>query len=102
MNESWVSEACTLPTADRPFREAEFDQLFAEHLRYADRVDARTLDLTLDPAARDTAADLTARETECCSFFTFTLTGTTELRLRVSVPPTQTAVLDGLAARLPR
>jgi hypothetical protein len=86
-----ISQFCTLPTAERPFRVAEFDQLFADHLRRAERVDPQTLDLTLDPESLATVEDLTARETECCSFFTFTL----ELHLRVRVPPTKTAVLDG-------
>ncbi|TCC37595.1 hypothetical protein [Kribbella speibonae] len=98
MDETWAPEACTLPTAERPFRVAEFDDLFATHLRDAERVDPQTLDLTLNPESRATVEDLTARETECCSFFTFTLTGTTELHLRITVPPTQTAVLDGLLA----
>ena len=98
MDETWAPEACTLPTAERPFRVAEFDDLFATHLRHAERVDPQTLDLTLNPESRTTVEDLTARETECCSFFSFTLTGTTELHLRITVPPTQTAVLDGLLA----
>ncbi|TCC30608.1 hypothetical protein [Kribbella sindirgiensis] len=98
MDETWAPEACTLPTAERPFRVAEFDDLFATHLRRSERVDPQTLDLTLNPESRATVEDLTARETECCSFFTFTLTGTTELHLRITVPPTQTAVLDGLLA----
>ena len=94
---TWASDACTLPTAERPFRVAEFDQLFAEHLRGSDRVDAQTLELTLDPESRATVDDLTARETECCSFFTFTLSSDADqLRLRITVPPAQTAVLDGL------
>ena len=94
---TWVPDACTLPTADRPFRVAEFDRLFADHLRGADRVDATTVELTLDPESRATVEDLTARETECCSFFTFTLSETADdLHLRIAVPPTQTAVLDGL------
>jgi hypothetical protein len=98
---TWVPDACTLPTADRPFRMAEFDQLFADHLRSADRVDAQTLDVTLAPDSRETVADLTARETECCSFFTFTLSGSAdELRLRITVPPARTDVLDGLSERL--
>ncbi|MGZ0146165.1 hypothetical protein ACXJJ3_03790 [Kribbella sp. WER1] len=88
-----VPEACTLPTAEQPLRTAEFGQLFADHLRHADRVDARTLDLTLDPAAFSATADLIARESECCSFFTFTLTGATHLR--ITVPPAYTAVLEG-------
>ncbi len=99
MDEIWAPEACTLPTAERPFRMAEFDDLFSTYLRGAVRVDRQTLDLTLDADARTTVEDLTARENECCSFFTFTLTGTT---LRIAVPPTQTAVLDGLSERLPR
>lgn len=99
MDEIWAPEACTLPTAERPFRVAEFDDLFRTSLRGAVRVDPQTLDLTLDADARTTVEDLTARENECCSFFTFTLTDTT---LRIAVPPTQTAVLDGLSERLPR
>lgn len=94
---TWAPDACTLPTAERPFRVAEFDQLFADHLRRTDRVDPQTLELTLDPESRATVEDLTARETECCSFFTFTLTSDADhLLLRITVPPTQTAVLDGL------
>jgi hypothetical protein len=95
--ETWAPDACTLPTAERPLRVAEFDQLFANHVRSTDRVDAQTLDLTLDPEARATAEDLIARESECCSFFTFTLSGA--VHLRITVPPAHTAVLDGLAER---
>ena len=29
MSEEWAPDACTLPTAERPPRVAEFDQLFA-------------------------------------------------------------------------
>ncbi|WUJ69346.1 hypothetical protein OG809_30105 [Kribbella soli] len=98
---TWVPDACTLPTAERPFRMAEFDQLFAVHLRGADRVDAQTLDVTLTPDSREVVEDLTARETECCSFFTFTLSSNAdELRLRITVPPARTDVLDGLGDRL--
>ncbi|GAA3124103.1 hypothetical protein JOF29_008662 [Kribbella aluminosa] len=100
MDDTWIPEACTLPTAEQPLRVAEFDQLFADHLRHADRVDAHTLVLTLAPAARTPTADLIARESGCCSFFTFTLTGATTLR--ITVPPAYTAVLDGLTDRLPR
>jgi len=100
---TWAPAACTLPTAEQPLRVAEFDQLFADHLRNADRVDPQTLDLTLAAEARDATADLTARETECCSFFAFTFTEPTDghFHLRIGVPPTQVAVLDGLADRLP-
>lgn len=99
-----VPAACTLPTAEQPLRVAEFDRLFADHLRSADRVGPRTLDLVLAAESRGTVADLTAREKECCSFFDFDLTDTVDgqLRLRIGVPPTQVAVLDGLSERLPR
>ncbi|MFI5692284.1 hypothetical protein ACIA58_10635 [Kribbella sp. NPDC051586] len=97
---TWVPDACALPTADRPFRVAEFDQLFAEHLRGSERVDAETVDLTLTRESRETVADLTARETECCSFFSFTLSETAdELHLLIRVSPDHSAVLDGLLSR---
>jgi len=39
MDEIWAPEACTLPTAERPFRVTEFDDLFSTSLRGAVRVD---------------------------------------------------------------
>ena len=104
MDDHWVPVACTLPTAERPLRLAEFDQLFADHLRSADRVGPHTLDLVLTGESRATVTDLTARETECCSFFAFTITEApgNQVRVRVNVPPAYAAVLDGLSERLPR
>jgi len=101
---TWVPDACTLPTAERPLRAAEFDQLFADHLHSTNRPDPRTLDLVLAAESRSTVQDLTARESECCSFFDFDITETAggEIRLRIGVPPAQVAVLDGLSDRLPR
>jgi hypothetical protein len=100
----WIPAACTLPTAEQPLRVTEFDELFADHLRSADRVTPTTLDLVLAEDSRATVADLTARENECCSFFSFDLTETedTDIRLRVTVPPAHIAVLDGLTNRLSR
>jgi hypothetical protein len=95
-------DACTLPTADRPLRIAEFDSLFADAVRAVDRIDPTRLRLTLDPRPEIAArtADLAVRETGCCGFFTFTLTAVDEqLRLEVAVPDGRTAVLDGLATR---
>src|SRR5690349_9402148 len=95
-------EACTLPAPDRPLRAAEFDDLFTRVRRVERPAPTR---LRLDfvegaPATAARAADLAARETACCSFFTFTLTvsggGTS---LEVAVPPGQVAVLDALATR---
>jgi hypothetical protein len=91
-------DACTLPTADRPLRVAEFGALFAAALRGQRRVSPTVLRWDLDPAAEATARDLTRRESECCSFFTFTFTpGPAALRLDVEVPATQTEVLDSLS-----
>lgn len=100
----WAPAACTLPTAERPLRVAEFDQLFADHLHSAERVDPQTLDLLLAAESRETVADLTARESACCSFFDFELSAAPggELRLRIGVPPAQVAVLDGLTDRVRR
>jgi hypothetical protein len=96
----WVPDACTLPTADRPLRVAEFDALFAEHLISISRVSPTTVDLTLAGEAQADVAELTARETECCSFFRFAITPTADelVRLRIAVPPSQVAVLDALSA----
>jgi hypothetical protein len=104
MDKNWAPAACTLPTAEQPLRLAEFDQLFTDHLRSADRVDPHTLDLLLTANSRATITELTARENECCSFFTFTLTEILDdrIRLRIHVPSAYAAVLDGLAERLPR
>jgi hypothetical protein len=100
--ESWVPEACTLPTVERPLRLAEFDELFTTSVLSVERLDPARLRLDLEPdasvAAR--AADLVVRETGCCSFFTFTLTATGgTVQLDVAVPAAQVDVLDALADR---
>jgi hypothetical protein len=100
----WVPEACTLPTADQPLRLAEFDDLFATALRDQRRLSPTVLRWRLNPAAEPVARDLTARESSCCSFFTFTFTTSGEgeqeaVNLDVQVPTAQIAVLDALAGR---
>jgi hypothetical protein len=100
--EAWAAHSCTLPTVERPLREAEFDELFARALLRIDRPEWNQVSLELEPSAEvaSRAADLMVRETACCSFFTFTLTAIGgALRLDVSVPRGQIEVLDGLAAR---
>jgi hypothetical protein len=98
--ENWVPESCTLPTAEQPLRAAEFDELFATALRAVTRTDS-ALELRLDAAAEETARALTARETECCSFFTFTFSPTSEgeVLLTATVPAPRSTVLDALATR---
>jgi hypothetical protein len=94
-------EACTLPTAERPLRVAEFDALFATALRRVDRISDRHARLHLTgPADLDaTVRDLTAREVGCCSFFDFTVGGTgNAVILDVEVPAAYVDVLDALLA----
>ena len=99
---TWVPVSCTLPTVEQPLRVAEFDRLFATAVRPAERTD-RTVLLVHLPAGDGTASvatELVARETGCCSFFTFEvrpLRGETELVVRV--PESQTAVLEAMAQR---
>jgi hypothetical protein len=71
-----IPGACTLPTANRPLRLAEFDDLFAAAVRRVEPVDAThaRLHLTGPAGLAARVRDLAARETQCCSFFTFTTT----------------------------
>lgn len=95
-----MPDACTLPTAEQPIRIAEFDRFFAESVHTARRPSPARLELVLDPAAEPAARDLAARESSCCSFFTFDF-DTTEagLVMGVGVPDTYLDVLDAFAAR---
>ena len=96
----WVPEACTLPTVDRPLRLSEFDELFTTALLLQERTAEQRLRWRLDPATDATVRDLSARESECCSFFAFTITADrTDLTVDVEVPPAHVDVLDALEAR---
>ena len=96
----WAPQACTLPTAERPVRVAEFDELFATGLRGQQRLARTRLRWRLDVDAEATARDLTSRESECCSFFTFTFAPAGDaLQLDVEVSAGHVAVLDALARR---
>lgn len=93
-----AAASCVLPTADKPLRVSEFEDLFARHLTGLERVDATTLDLRFrgEPGLDRSIQDLAARETVCCSFFSFTLDASDGLSLRASVPVQYVEVLDGL------
>jgi hypothetical protein len=98
----WASDSCTLSTAGRRLRQAEFGELFAETVAAIERPEPTRLRLHLQPgpqvAAR--AAGLAAAETACCSFFTFALTAAAgSLVLDVTVPVAQLPVLDALTER---
>ncbi|WP_308283486.1 thioredoxin family protein [Pseudonocardia nigra] len=99
---AWVTaDACTLPTAERPTRLAEFDGLFA-WLRGLRREEPGWLRLRLDDGegVEENARDLTAREASCCSFFDFDVhRGDGELVVDVRVPASRVIVLDGLTAQ---
>lgn len=97
-----TAEACTLPTAERPLRLAEFDSLFASSARRVDRLPGGGVRIQLvgEPGLWERVSDLAERETRCCTFFTFTIDGTDqELTLDVSVPPERRDILDALATR---
>jgi hypothetical protein len=97
----WMPQACSLPTVEQPLRLAEFDDLFATALRGQRRLSPTALRWQLDPAAEGTARDLTARESSCCSFFSFSFAPDGErLNLDVQVPAAHVDVLDALADRV--
>lgn len=108
-------EACTLPTAERPLRLAEFTDVFRSSLVAIDQRGPQRARLILQgrPELADTVRDLAARETECCSFFTFAVQvqgvesvqgqdgisaqrDETEVLLDVEVPAAYADVLSGL------
>ncbi|GAA4722420.1 hypothetical protein [Phytohabitans rumicis] len=101
-----VPDACTLPTAEQPLRLAEFDELFATAVRRVEPIaaDHVRMSLTGPTGLAEKVRDLTARESECCSFFAFTITPQPAtdgeaLALDISVPAVYTDVLDSLAQR---
>jgi len=103
---AWVPDACSLPTAERPLRLAEFDDLFATAVRSVEAVTATRarLHLTGPTGLAATVRDLTGRETACCSFFEFAVTPEAAaegeaLTLDIGVPARYAAVLDALLTR---
>jgi hypothetical protein len=99
-DQAWAPQACTLPTAERPVRVAEFDGLFATALRGQQRLAPTLLRWRLDPAAEPAARDLAGREAGCCSFFAFTFARAGDaVQVDVEVPPPYAGVLDALAQR---
>lgn len=99
----WAPDACTLPTAEQPLRQAEFDALFTAPVAGGERLAPRHLRITLTGGAdvADAVRDLADRETQCCSFFTFTVGRPAEsvVRLDIEVPAGHIEVLDALEAR---
>lgn len=101
-----VPAACTLPTAERPLRLAEFEELFATAVRGVETVGAGQVRIRLTgPVGLEAwVRDLAMRETNCCSFFTFTVSAepTTDgerVTVDVRVPAPYADVLQSLAER---
>jgi hypothetical protein len=95
-----TTDACTLPTGERPLRLAEFEELFARHLTDLSWAgDRLRLSLAGGAGLRETVADLAARESECCSFFDFALSGSSSgaVVLDVGVPAGRREILEALA-----
>lgn len=84
-------------------RLAEFDALFTKAVRDSSRLSATHLRLQLmgGPDLEHVVRDLTARETRCCSFFTFGMVAgeAGHVVLDVEVPPAHVDVLDALVER---
>ena len=100
MSEDWAPDACTLPTAERPLRVAELDDLFTV-VRRSDRPNSTRLDLVLPRDVEASARDLARRESECCSFFTFDFgSAGDDIVLHIAVPSSQIEVLDAVEARV--
>jgi hypothetical protein len=100
MPDDWAPDACTLPTAERPLRVAEFDDLFTFVVR-SERREPQRLDLVLRRIVEAPARDLARRESECCSFFTFEFESLgDDLVMRIGVPPEHVEVLDAIEAHV--
>jgi hypothetical protein len=101
--QEWVPEACSLPTAERPTRRAEFNDLFETAVRERQRLSRTHLRLILagPDGLKAGVEDLARRENECCSFFTFAVTeprrGT--VVFDIEVPTAYVDVLDALDER---
>ncbi|MEV6632662.1 hypothetical protein AB0M54_18120 [Actinoplanes sp. NPDC051470] len=97
-----VPDACTLPTAEQPVRLAEFDTLFSTAVRTVEHLTATHARMRLTGPAdlAATVRDLTTRESQCCSFFRFTVTPVPdEVVLDIEVPSRYADVLASLADR---
>ena len=98
-----IPDACTLPTAERPLRLAEFDALFTTAVRAVDTLEPTHAQVRLTgPAGLGaTVRDLADREARCCSFFEFTVvdgptTDGEEVTLDIRVPERYADVLASL------
>jgi hypothetical protein len=101
MDDLTSTDACTLPTAERPLRLAEFDALFASSARSVSRdVDGVRIRLAGSGGLREQVRGLADREMACCSFFGFEIESLEDdLTLRIVVPVERREILEALADR---
>lgn len=102
---NWAPDACTLPTEERPLRQAEFDDLFAVAVTDIERVSSTRarFGMTDGDGLAAQVADLAQRESSCCSFFVFDVERDGgRIVLDVRVPPAYAEVLTALLARADR
>jgi hypothetical protein len=107
MTNNWAAEACSLPTVEQPLRVAEFDALFRRHLSRVERQRPTQAAILLSGRVGllERVRDLAARESDCCSFFTFTTTSVADgderehVRLEIDVPCARADVLVALVGR---
>ena len=98
----WAPDACTLPTAERPLRVAEFDDVFTS-VRRSERPRPTRLDLVVPRDIEAAARDLARRESECCPFVTFGFESVgDDAVMHIDVPPKHVDVLDALEVRAKR
>ena len=101
MDDLLTTDACTLPTVERPLRLAEFDTLFRDSVVAVERDGLTTrLRLAGSPGLHARVTDLTSRESSCCSFFDFAIDGDDDgLALSIRVPAARRDILDALSDR---
>jgi len=97
----WAPRSCTLPTPERPVRRAEFDAVFAR-VSKVERPSPTTLRVELpgDQSLLATVDELAARESQCCSFFSFDIVEHDGvITMCAAVDAEHIGVLDALAER---
>jgi hypothetical protein len=93
-------DECTLPTSKRPLRLREFDEFFTSVLAIT-RPQPTRLDLVVPRDVESAGRDLAARESDCCSFFTFEFEpAADDVVMRITVPADHVEVLDAIEARV--
>lgn len=86
---------------EQPIRVAEFDRFFADAVRDMRRPSPERLELVFTADAEPVARGLAARESSCCSFFTFDFDTIAEGSVMgVAVPSSYIEVLDAFADRV--